>query len=127
MAASNRVPSRVIHSLASGNTKTHGGLDFRAYQELKNGIHGYLLNKIDVEKIPAAPDNQTRCQVFAVIQDVVSHLKVSFSDPEKEHLSLEILDEVFGLGPLEPLMQDPAISDILINGAKEVRSEERRV
>jgi pilus assembly protein CpaF len=123
MAASNRVPSGVIHSLASGNTKTRGGLDFRAYQELKNGIHRHLLNKIDVEKIPAAPDNQTRCQVFAVIQDVVSHLKVSFSDPEKERLSLEILDEVFGLGPLEPLMQDPDISDILINGAKEVYVE----
>jgi pilus assembly protein CpaF len=123
MAASNRVPSEVIHSLASGNTKTRGGLDLRAYQELKNGIHRCLLNEIDVEKIPAAPDNQTRCQVFAVIQDVVSHLKVSFSDPEKERLSLEILDEVFGLGPLEPLMQDPDISDILINGAKEVYVE----
>ena len=123
MAASNGVPSGVIHSLASGNAKTRGGLDFRAYQELKNGIHRYLLNKIDVEKIPAVPDNQTRCQVFAVIQDVVSHLKVSFSDPEKECLSLEILDEVFGLGPLEPLMQAPDISDILINGAKEVYVE----
>jgi pilus assembly protein CpaF len=123
MASSNRVPSGVIHSLASGNTKTRGGLDFRAYQELKNGIHRCLLNKIDVEKIPAAPDNQPRCQVFAVIQDVVSHLKESFSDPEKERLSLEILDEVFGLGPLEPLMQDPDISDILINGAKEVYVE----
>jgi pilus assembly protein CpaF len=123
MAASNRVPSDVIHPLASGNTKTRGGLDFRAYQELKNGIHRYLLNQIDLEKIPAVPDNQTRCQVFAVIQDVVSHLKLSFSDPEKEHLSLEILGEVFGLGPLEPLMQDPDVSDILINGAKEVYVE----
>ena len=109
--------------MASGNTNPGGGLDFRAYQELKNGIHRCLLNKIDLEKIPAAPDNQPRCQVFAVIQDVVSHLKVSFSDPEKERLSLEILDEVFGLGPLEPLMQDPDISDILINGAKEVYVE----
>jgi pilus assembly protein CpaF len=123
MAASNRVLSGVIPPLASGNTKTRGGLDFRAYQELKNGIHRYLLDKIDLEKIPAVPDNQTRCQVFAVIQDVVSHLKVSFSDPEKERLSLEILDEVLGLGPLEPLMQDPDISDILINGAQEVYVE----
>src|ERR1700734_1757673 len=123
MATSNGVPAGVIHPLASGNTKTRGGLDFRAYQELKNEIHRYLLNKIDLEKIPAAPDNQTRSQVFAVIQDVVSHLKVSLSDPEKERLSLEILDEVFGLGPLEPLMQDPDISDILINGAKAVYVE----
>ena len=43
--------------------------------------------------------------------------------PEKERLSLEILDEVFGLGPLAPLLQDPTISDILVNGAKEVYVE----
>jgi pilus assembly protein CpaF len=61
--------------------------------------------------------------VFAVIQDVVSQIKAPFSGPERERLSLEILKEVFGLGPLEPLLQDPAISDILVNGAKEVYVE----
>jgi pilus assembly protein CpaF len=111
------------NALRSVNTKTYGGLDFRAYQELKNGIHRYLLNQVDLEKISAAPDDRTRSQVFAVIQDVVSNLKVPLSGPEKERLSIDILDEVFGLGPLEPLMQDPDISDILINGAKEVYVE----
>jgi pilus assembly protein CpaF len=111
------------NALPSVNTKTYGGLDFRAYQELKNGIHRYLLNEVDLERISAAPDDRTRSQVFAVIQDVVSNLKVPLSGPEKERLSIDILDEVFGLGPLEPLMQDPDISDILINGAKEVYVE----
>jgi pilus assembly protein CpaF len=111
------------NALPSVNTKTYGGLDFRAYQELKNGIHRYLLNQVDLERISAAPDDRTRSQVFAVIQDVVSNLKVPLSGPEKERLSIDILDEVFGLGPLEPLMQDPDISDILINGAKEVYVE----
>ena len=111
------------NALPSVNTKTYGGLDSRAYQELKNGIHRYLLNEVDLERISAAPDDRTRSQVFAVIQDVVSNLKVPLSGPEKERLSIDILDEVFGLGPLEPLMQDPDISDILINGAKEVYVE----
>ena len=111
------------NALPSVNTKTYGGLDFRAYQELKNGIHRYLLYQVDLERISAAPDDRTRSQVFAVIQDVVSNLKVPLSGPEKERLSIDILDEVFGLGPLEPLMQDPDISDILINGAKEVYVE----
>jgi pilus assembly protein CpaF len=111
------------NALPSVNTKTYGGLDFRAYQELKNGIHRYLLNQVDLERISAAPDDRTRSQVIAVIQDVVSNLKVPLSGPEKERLSIDILDEVFGLGPLEPLMQDPDISDILINGAKEVYVE----
>jgi pilus assembly protein CpaF len=61
--------------------------------------------------------------VFAVIQDLVANLKTPLSGPEKERLSLEVLDEVFGLGPLEPLLQDPTISDILVNGAKEVYIE----
>jgi len=68
-------------------------------------------------------DDRTRRQVFAVIQDLVANLKTPLSGPERERLSLEVLDEVFGLGPLEPLLQDPTISDILVNGAKEVYVE----
>lgn len=107
----------------SGDTRKYGGLDFRVYQELKSGIHRYLLNKVDLERVATVPDDRTRSQVFAVIQDVVSQVKAPFSGPEKERLSLEILDEMFGLGPLEPLLQDPTISDILVNGAKEVYVE----
>ena len=122
-AASNRVPSTPINPPLSSGTKKYGGLDIRVYQELKNGIHRYLLNKVDLERVATAPDDRTRAQVFAVIQDVVSQIKAPFSGPERERLSLEILKEVFGLGPLEPLLQDPAISDILVNGAKEVYVE----
>src|SRR5260370_33800357 len=104
----------------SGEPKKRGGLDFRVYQELKTGIHRDLLNKVDLEKVATVRDDRTRRQVFAVIQDLVSNLKTPLSGPETERLSLEVLDEVFGLGPLEPLLQDPTISDILVNGAKEV-------
>jgi pilus assembly protein CpaF len=98
-------------------------LDFRVYQDLKTGIHRDLLNKVDLEKVATQRDDRTRRQVFAVIQELVSNLKTPLSGPEKERLSLEVLDEVFGLGPLEPLLQDPTISDILVNGAKEVYVE----
>jgi pilus assembly protein CpaF len=108
---------------STSETKERGGLGFRDYQELKNGIHRYLLNKVDLEKVAAVPDDRTRSQVLAVIQNLVSYLKIPFSDSEKERLSREILDEVFGLGPLEPLLEDPSISDILVNGAKEVYVE----
>jgi pilus assembly protein CpaF len=121
MADSNRVQSGVINP-AAGDPNFPGGLDLRAYQALKHGIHRYLLDKIDLKKI-FTPDDQTRPQVFALIQEVVSRLNVPLSGPEKERLALEVLDEVFRLGPLEPLMQDPTVSDILINGAKEVYVE----
>jgi pilus assembly protein CpaF len=117
------VSSAAINPLISGEVKKRGGLDFRVYQDLKTGIHRDLLHKVDLEKVATVRDDRTRRQVFAVIQDLVANLKTPLSGPEKERLSLEVLDEVFGLGPLEPLLQDPTISDILVNGAKEVYVE----
>jgi pilus assembly protein CpaF len=102
--------------------RKEGGLDFRGYQELKIGIHRELLNRVDLEKLAAQHDDQTKRQVYAVIQELVSNLKSSpeLTAPEKERLALDLLGEVFRLGPLEPLLQDPTISDILVNGAKDV-------
>jgi pilus assembly protein CpaF len=119
----NQVPTAAINPLITGEVKKRGGLDFRVYQDLKTGIHRDLLNKIDLERVATVRDDRTRRQVFGVIQDLVANLKTPLSGPEKERLSLEVVDEVFGLGPLEPLLQDPTISDILVNGAKEVYVE----
>src|SRR5246500_1561107 len=119
----NQVPTTAINPLISGETKKRGGLDFRVYQEMKTEIHRDLLNKVDLEKVATLRDERTRRQVFGVIQDLVANLKTPLSGPEKEPLSLEVLDEVFGLGPLEPLLQDPTINDILVNGAKQVYVE----
>src|SRR5437764_615486 len=109
--------------VAAGEVKKRGGLDFKVYQDLKTSIHRDLLNKVDLERVATQRDDRTRRQVLAVIQDLASNLKVPMSGPEKERLCLEVLDEVFGLGPLEPLLQDPGISDILVNGHKEVYVE----
>ena len=109
--------------LVPAEPKKRGGLDFRVYQEMKTEIHRDLLNKVDLEKVATLRDERTRRQVFGVIQDLVANLKTPLSGPEKERLSLEVLDEVFGLGPLEPLLQDPTNSHIHVNGAKEVYVE----
>ncbi len=108
---------------SSSDPKKYCGLDLRVYLDLKNAIHRYLLNKVDLDRVAAVPDERTRGQVLAVIQDAVAQVKTPLGGPEKERLSLEILDEVFGLGPLAPLLQDPTIDDILVNGAKEVYVE----
>jgi pilus assembly protein CpaF len=123
MSDLNPAISMAINHLLSDEPKKRGGLDFRVYQDLKTGIHRDLLNKVDLEKVATVRDDRTRRQVFAVIQDLVANLKTPLSGPERERLSLEVLDEVFGLGPLEPLLQDPTITDILVNGAKEVYVE----
>jgi pilus assembly protein CpaF len=110
--------------LISGQAaKRGGGPDFRVYQDLKIGMHRELLNHVDLEKVATQSDDHTRRQVYAVIQELASNLKTPLGAQEKERLSLEVLKEVFRLGPLEPLLQDPTISDILVNGAREVYIE----
>src|SRR5579862_5202537 len=123
MADFNTIVPTTSTPVLTGEQKKRGGMDFRVYQDLKTGIHRDLLNKIDLEKVATVRDDRTRRQVFAVIQELVSNLKTPMSGPERERLSLEVLDEVYGLGPLEPLLQDPTITDIMVNGAKEVYVE----
>src|SRR5213596_1027395 len=115
---SSAVPAVII----SDNGKK-AGLNFKVYQELKSSLHRDLLDKIDVEKVATVRDDRTRSQVLAVIQDLVANLQTPLSGRERERLALEVLDEVFGLGPLEPLLQDPGINDILVNGHKLVYVE----
>src|SRR5579872_3311200 len=99
------------------------GLDFKVYQDLKSSVHRDLLTKVDIEKVATVRDERTRAQAYAVIQDLVANLNTPMSGRERESLALEVLDEVFGLGPLEPLLQDPSINDILVNGHKQVYVE----
>src|SRR5438094_1797166 len=107
----------------AGEDKKRGGLSFKVYQELKSTVHRDLLNKVDLEKVAMVRDERTRSQVLIIIQDLISGLQTPMSGRERERLALEVLDEVFGLGPLEPLLQDPGINDILVNGHKLVYVE----
>src|SRR6266550_4404666 len=99
------------------------GLSFKEYQELKSSVHRDLISRVDLERVANQRDDHTRAQVLSVIQDLVANLKTPLSGRERERLALEVLDEVFGLGPLEPLLQDPTVNDILVNGPKQVYVE----
>ena len=106
-------------------TEGHRGSNVSAkvYQELKSSLHRDLLNRIDLEKIAFLQDGRARQQIGAVIQELVGTLNTPLSAVERDRLSREVLDEVFGLGPLEPLLQDPTINDILVNTHKSVYVE----
>ena len=117
------VISGAVAAVPVADNGKKAGLNFKVYQELKSSVHRDLLNKIDVEKVATMRDERTRSQALAVIQNLVANLQTPLSGRERERLSLEVLDEVFGLGPLEPLLQDPGINDILVNGHKLVYVE----
>lgn len=121
-----------FNSLASQLGGTNGlpvaeikrtGLSFKEYQDLKSSVHRDLISRVDLERVANQRDDHTRGQVLSVIQDLVANLKTPLSGRERERLALEVLDEVFGLGPLEPVLQDPTVSDILVNGPRQVYVE----
>src|SRR5664279_3456935 len=99
------------------------GVSAKAYQELKTTLHRELLGKIDLEKLTSLEDVRARAQVQQVIQDLIVELETPLSTSERDRLARELLHEVFGLGPLEPLLQDATINDILVNTYRKVYVE----
>jgi pilus assembly protein CpaF len=109
--------------VVAGAEAKRTGLSFKDYQSLKSSVHRELISRVDLARVANQRDERIRAQVLAVIQDLVASLTTPLSGRERERLSVEVLDEVFGLGPLEPLLQDPTINDILVNGPKQVYVE----
>src|SRR5712692_3340157 len=85
------------------------------YQQVKADLHRKILDRLDLEKLGRTPGDTAREELLGLIRSVVNSEAVPLSFAERERLSREILDEIFGLGPLEPLLKDPTVSDILVN------------
>jgi len=95
------------------------------YQELKFTLHRKLLDKINLEALATIDNQRVRGEVRQAVISLIDGEQTLLSSVERQQISEEVLDEVFGLGPLEPLLQDPTISDILVNGHKQVYIERR--
>src|SRR6202050_4234255 len=85
------------------------------YQQVKADLHRKILDRLDLEKLGRTPGEAAREEVLLLIRNTVNSEAVPLSFAERERLAREILDEIFGLGPLEPLLKDPTVSDILVN------------
>jgi len=83
--------------------------------QVKADLHRKVLDRLDLEKLGKTSGDSARDEVLAVIRAVVNGEAVPLSFTERESISREILDEIFGLGPLEQLLKDPNVSDILVN------------
>jgi pilus assembly protein CpaF len=90
------------------------------YQQVKADLHRKILDRLDLQKLGRTESDTAREEVLQLIRNAVNSEAVPLSFTERERLSREILDEIFGLGPLEPLLKDPSISDILVNGHRHV-------
>ncbi len=106
--------TRAIPRPASGADRWFG---------IKSKIHAKLLNSLSPDQLKSLTKDGVREQVGNVVENLIAEDAIPMTVTEREKLIEEVLDEVFGLGPLEPLLKDPAVSDILVNGFDNVYVE----
>jgi len=96
-----------------------------AFEEMKQRLHAKLVDKLDLSRVSELDNDTLRREIRLVVEHLCDSEDTLLNRSERERLVNEVLDETFGLGPLEVLLKDPTISDILINGPKSVYCERR--
>lgn len=85
------------------------------FEQFKADVHRSLISKLDLERLATVQGARARQAVANLVQEIIAERKLPLSAIEKDRVQSDLLDEVFGLGPLEPLLRDPKVSDILVN------------
>jgi len=95
------------------------------FEDLKQRIHSKLVDKLDLSRVGELEGDTLRREIRLVVEHLCDTEETLLNRSERDRLVNEVLDETFGLGPLEVLLMDPSISDILINGPKNIYCERR--
>jgi pilus assembly protein CpaF len=101
------------------------GVAQQAYQELKKSMHQMILDRIDLERLKRLTSEQFKHELALLVQRIVEEERIVLNQQERHHLVLDIQHEMLGFGPLEPLLNDPSVSDILVNTYNKVYVERR--
>src|SRR5215510_10375568 len=97
----------------------------KSFEDLKRLIHGKLVDKLDLSRVSDLAGDTLRREIRLVVERLCDTENPLLNRMERERLIDEVLDETFGFGPLEMLLKDPTISDILVNGPHKVFVERR--
>jgi pilus assembly protein CpaF len=97
----------------------------QAYQELKKTMHQMILDRIDLERLKRLTSEQFKHELALLVQRIIEEERIVLNQQERHHLVLDIQHEMLGFGPLEPLLNDPTVSDILVNTHSQVYVERR--
>ena len=115
--------------IGNNNTNTPGTVadasGQHSFQEMKARLHRTLINRMDLTKLQALTQEQVHAEVSRLAEAVLAQEAMPLSVSERERLVNDVQHELFGLGPLEPLLADPTISDILVNSHKTIYIERR--
>ncbi|MEP6570776.1 MAG: CpaF family protein [Acidobacteriota bacterium] len=107
----------------NGNGQENGGQ--HSFQEMKSRLHRALINRMDLTKLAALSPEQVHAEVSRLAETVLAQEAMPLSSSERDRLVNDVQHELFGLGPLEPLLADPTISDILVNSHGTIYVERR--
>lgn len=100
-------------------------VEHKSYRELKTRIHRKLLDRVDLAMMETMSPDQLREELKSMVERLLAEETLAINDAERKNLVRDIQHEVLGLGPLEPLMADPTISDILVNTYRQVYVERK--
>jgi pilus assembly protein CpaF len=109
----------------SGNGNGPDGNGQQSFQEMKSRLHRALINRMDLTKLAALSQDQVHAEVSRLAETVLAQEAMPLSSSERDRLVNDVQHELFGLGPLEPLLGDPTISDILVNSHSTIYVERR--
>ena len=125
MALRERLIRETVGSPGNGNGNGQDGNVQYSFQEMKSRLHRALINRMDLTKLAALNQDQVHAEVSKLAESVLAQEAMPLSTPERDRLVNEVQHELFGLGPLEPLLGDPTISDILVNSHSTIYVERR--
>jgi len=122
MALRERLIKETIGGPASGSDNGGGQ---HSFQEMKSRLHRALINRMDLTKLGTLTPDQVHAEVSRLAETVLAQEAMPLSSSERERLVNDVQHELFGLGPLEPLLADPTVSDILVNSFSRIYVERR--
>jgi pilus assembly protein CpaF len=119
-------PSATVRPAARPGTGPGSGPAPRQqYLELRASVHRKLLNRLNLEALAHADRARAEAEIRTLMSQLLAEEPTPLNIGEREQLFAEVVDDVFGLGPLEPLLRDPSVSDILVNTAQNVFVERK--
>ncbi len=117
---------RLIRDTVNGTGPLNGnGSEGHSFQEMKSRLHRALINRMDLTKLSALTQEQVHAEVSRLAESVLAQEAMPLSTVDRDRLVNDVQHELFGLGPLEPLLKDPTISDILVNSHGTIYVERR--
>lgn len=125
MALRERLIRETVAGPGNGNGSGQEGNSQHSFQEMKSRLHRALINRMDLTKLGTLTPEQVHAEVSRLAESVLAQEAMPLSTSERDRLVNDVQHELFGLGPLEPLLADPTVSDILVNSYGTIFVERR--